>query len=658
MSRSSFSFVEWKEQYVSQEKGRRVVHYLLKDSSGEFILAVIGTERSLRHMVYVVADEFLNVYGTENAVQAGLKWKSRREVVDWLTSMLCKQQIQDLTKADATQIIRSSDVLFTRLSNKQVHGEDNMGDRAKSLKQAGSDILWLGVAWVCRKQLKHYPAFTRNGTTITIQSFVLVMAKEGSRYVAYLEDMYEDKKGQKKVKVRWFHRCQEVKGVITVRNAHPKEVFITPHTQVISAECVDGPTVVLNREHFEKCRFTFQCSLPEKIHLCFRQFRNNKIKSFDLSKLRGYFDQPILSSLASDDFVKTSSMDCGITGEDVKAFGIGKNVMVGTKRSRSFGQQSSLTGHSCPGQHGNKVLSRILCQNRKYDLSGRRFLTSKDDEWKHWYIQLFKVDEKIELLCQDSGIRGCWFRCTILEVSRKQIKVRYDDVEDQDGCGNLEEWVPAFRLASPDKLGMRCPKRPTIRPCRATAADPEYVSLEVGAAVDAWWSDGWWEGVVATIKDVASDHLQVYIPGENLFLDVMRTDIRVSRDWVEGQWVDIKKKPEMLPGATTPEIKVSIASTHTKVEKPDDLSISNHDVIVSPAMDDVPGSVNQVGNNNHKGENGDCVTDVIGGNEDGNNDEPNDNNDGTDCINEPQWNVQDLEELKKSEAVAPMEFAT
>ena len=93
MSANGQCFVEWKEQFVSQERGHRVVHYFLKDSTGNFILAVVGTERSVRHMFYVVADEFLNAYGSENSVHAGFKWRSRREVVDWLTSMLSKHNL-------------------------------------------------------------------------------------------------------------------------------------------------------------------------------------------------------------------------------------------------------------------------------------------------------------------------------------------------------------------------------------------------------------------------------------------------------------------------------------------------------------------------------------------------------------------------------------
>ena len=81
---------------------------------------------------------------------------------------------------------------------------------------------------------------------------VHVMAKGENQNLAYLEDMYEDKKGQKTVKVRWFHHNLEVKGVISLRNPHPKEVFMTPYAQVISGKCVDGLATHQTREHYEK----------------------------------------------------------------------------------------------------------------------------------------------------------------------------------------------------------------------------------------------------------------------------------------------------------------------------------------------------------------------------------------------------------------------
>ncbi|XAR67379.1 hypothetical protein NMG60_11002112 [Bertholletia excelsa] len=432
MAANNHCFVEWKEQFVSKERGNRVVHYFLKDVSGESVLAVVGTERSVRHMFYVVSEEFLSVLGTESAVQAGFRWRSRREVVNWLTSMLSKQH-QPRERSKSPKNDPTSGV-----NGQQTHLPEYKGRLARNLKGHTSDIVWSGIAWICGKQLKHYPAFHRNGITIAVQSFVFVMAEEENHYLAYLEDMYEDRKGQKKVKVRWFHHNREVKGVVSLRNPHPKEVFITPYAQVISAECVDGPAIVLSREHYEKCLDVIPSAVLARVHLCHRQFKNNRVKPFKLSKLRGYFDQPIFSCL-DPDFL------------DNEEFNAEDNVKVGAKRSRS-------------GRGRQVLMCKPSFQNLNYDfLSGRR-IYHKHAECGNWHTQQFKINEKIELLCQDSGIRGCWFRCTVLQVSKRRIKVRYDDVKDEEGCGSLQEWVPAFRLAVPDKLGMRCPGRPIIRP--------------------------------------------------------------------------------------------------------------------------------------------------------------------------------------------------
>lgn len=265
------------------------------------------------------------------------------------------------------------------------------------------------------------------------------MAKEGSRYVAYLEDMYEDKKGMKKVKVRWFHHSQEVKGIVRIRNAHPKEVYITPYTQVISVECVDGPAIVLTREHFEKCLEGLPEGLLGKLHLCCRQFRSNKVKPFDLRKLRGYNNQPVISCLESESFLNSNSVQRGVIGNRAKMFGSGGNVAKGTKRTRNYGDRESfLTSHGAEGLERKKFVRVPFSKNGNSDACAKRLLSFKNGEFQRSQIQFFKVDDKIELLCQDSGIRGCWFICTVLEISRKHMKLQYRDLEDQDGYGNLE----------------------------------------------------------------------------------------------------------------------------------------------------------------------------------------------------------------------------
>ncbi|XP_042520647.1 uncharacterized protein LOC122094068 isoform X2 [Macadamia integrifolia] len=518
-------------------------------------------------MVYVVAEDFLLAYGSEKSINAGFKWRSRREVVDWLTSMLMKHQTpHDYSKSptfDSSQAIGSSEFLKRGLDAPRIHLPDRTSRIARKLKGLNTDIVWSGAAWTCGKQLKHYPAFCRNGTTIAIHSFVLVMAEEENHYLAYLEDMYENKKGQKKVKVRWFHHNQEVKGAVPPPNPHPREVFFTAYSQVLSVECVDGPTTVLTPEHYEKCLAALPETSSPRIHLCFRQFRSNRIKPFDLSKLRGYFHQVILSCLDPNPLAKHNLTCRGLIGEEEEEFGQGGTVRQGAKRTRSCrGRQKIVSNYSVArisGPGKQVALCQPAHRNLKFRLSGR-MTPAVDSGPQAWLTTPFKVHEKIELLCQDSGIRGCWFRCTVLRASQKQLKVQYDDLQNDDGCGNLEEWVAAFRPAMSDKLGMRCSGRLTIRPCA-----PEYpvdIPFDIGAPVDAWWSDGWWEGVVTGINNTDGS-LQVYFPGEDIFSTFQRRNLRRSKDWVGNRWVNIEAKPDILSiisAAVSPGTKLSCST--------------------------------------------------------------------------------------------------
>ncbi|KAL2473109.1 agenet domain-containing protein/bromo-adjacent-like proteiny (BAH) domain-containing protein [Forsythia ovata] len=563
MAATEHYFVEWKEQYVSKERGNRVVHYFLKDNSGESILAVVGTERSVRHMFYVVSEEFLNAHAAKNSVHAGFRWRSRREVVNWLTSMLSKQHIQ----ADCPMSPKENPA--PEINARQTHMPAQKGRVSRNLKAHHLDIVWSGVAWTCGKQLKHYPAFYRNGITIPVQSFVFVMAEKENRYIAYLEDMYEDRKCQKKVKVRWFHHNREVRGIVSLRNPHPKEVFITPYVQVISAECVDGPAIVLTGEHYEKCLAVFPHDLVGKVHFCFRQFKSNRVKPFKLSKLRGYFDQPFFSCFSPDFFEEEE-----FSSED--------DVKVGAKRSRRC-------------RDHQKEARELSYKKLKYGLLGRKPNFFKHVEGHVWHTPTFKVNDKIEFLCQDSGIRGCWFRCTVLEVSGKQMKIQYDDVKDEDSCSNLEEWIPTYRLARTDKLGMRHPGRPTIRP--ACPCDQGSRTFEVGAPVDTWWSDGWWEGVISGTSDGENGNQEVYIPGEDLFLNIEGKSLRVSRDWIGDQWVDIKPNSNILSliSATSIDAKLLASPAIVKETKSDNSRTSCHKVLTNVKLSVVEEEIRDVG---------------------------------------------------------------
>lgn len=92
MSANNHVFVEWEERIISKERGNRVVHYYLNESNGNSVLAIVGTEKSLRHMIYVLSEDFVINYGCTTTVRAGTKWRTRRDVVEWLMSIVSRGQ--------------------------------------------------------------------------------------------------------------------------------------------------------------------------------------------------------------------------------------------------------------------------------------------------------------------------------------------------------------------------------------------------------------------------------------------------------------------------------------------------------------------------------------------------------------------------------------
>ncbi|KAK7303401.1 hypothetical protein RJT34_14307 [Clitoria ternatea] len=552
-------FVAWEEQVICQERGNRVIHFYLKDVKGNSVLAVVGTERSVRHMMYVVPDHFLQVYGSTQPINA-CKWRARREVVDWLTCLVSRSRSHNagVQMDDSAQAIEYFKNLTLGINVDKKDLPDKMMSR--KLKFQKSDIEWSGTAWFCSKQLKHYSGFCRNGTTINVHSFVYIMAEEEHHYLGYLEDMYEDKKKQKKVKVRWFHHGQEVKHVIPQLNLQEGEVFITPHVQVISAECVNGPATVLTPKHYEKYLTSEPHTRVSEIHTCFRQFKNNKLKPFTLTKLRGYSNQSVLSCMNSPIISKRKTKCPKFEVDDDENVAQDDPLRFSNKRNRTSQSYQALEKGSS-GLQISVPINEMTKGEPKYPslklklsrkTMGIKVIGPKPQP-------SFKVDDKIELLCHDSGIRGCWFRCKILNMTRKLMKVQYDDVLFIDGPDKLEEWVPASRVAAPDKLDMRCSGRLRVRP-----RPPEYPkdqNFEIGAAVDAWCGDGWWEGVVTAVNVCGAGILQVYFPAEERLLMVEKKNVRTAQDWIDNRWVAIPRKPDIcsyLSSKVNPSIYAAV----------------------------------------------------------------------------------------------------
>ncbi|CAH9064513.1 unnamed protein product [Cuscuta epithymum] len=538
MSGEERVFIAWEEKNVCHEKGNRIVQYYLIDSVGCPLLAIEGRERSLRHMIYSISEECLDYYECRDTPFAGKRWHTRRGVVDWLTSMV--SSLNEPSPIPNSKIPETMDGI-TNPGIQHLVKEELV---SRKLKSKGSDIEWLGEASVCSKRLNHYPAILSNGNIIPEHSFVFIMAQEESRYLGYLEDLYEDNKMQKWVKIRWFHHLHEVKCVIPHVDTHPREVFITPHLQVIHAECVDDLASVLTPNDYQKYASFLPESLLSGVLICSRQFKNNMALPFCLSKLHGYYTQPIFSMLRCKQSVPQETV------KDHK-----KHV---EEHSASKDLSVQATMSECEPAHQKLKI--------KISIKGQAGTKLVGNDPKSCASSPFKVGVNIEFLCQDSGMRGCWFKCRVIQEKQQRLKVQYLDIDDACGTGKLEEWIHASRVAAPDKLSMRCPGRLTIRPWPLRGSLKR--SFKVGEAVDAWWCDGWWEGVIAGFDVSSRHHFQVYFPGDNRLMTFPRKNLRISRDWIDNKWVDIKPKHDIcsfISAATASSSMPSLCSPLAKV---------------------------------------------------------------------------------------------
>ncbi|TKY69370.1 hypothetical protein E2542_SST05643 [Spatholobus suberectus] len=540
-------YVSWEEVFVSSDKGRREVHYLLKRRGGGSDLAVVGKEKSLRHMSYryTIRGASLGPY---------LKLKSRREVVEWLDSV-----VSDSSPGDAIMVGKhGSEPEIRALKDNQLQKN----------RHSTKEFSWIGFPWTCKKRRKHYQAFKRNGFQISVNDFVFVLAEEDKRLVAYLEDLYEDSRGNKMVVVRWFHKIDEV-GIVLPHNLSGREVFFSLYLQDLSIECIDGLAFVLSPGHYEKFQNEARHTHLEPF-VCNHQFDNDDVKPFDITQIKGYWKQKILRYMYTQlDSKSSGSSRQSDDGLELDENNLSTALIRPNKRQRIIQDDAKvaadLAALKLENPSNSKINTKINTGNNSLKLFGHTNMTTTIKGTNEHASQHLVVGSQVEVLSLDSGMRGCWFRASVIKKHKDKVKVQYQDIQDAaDETKKLEEWVLASRIAVPDNLGLRMCGRAMVRP--APPANKHELSWagDVGSIVDTWWHDGWWEGIVVQKDSEANYH--VYFPGEKVVSVFGPCNLRLSQDWVVNEWVTVRERPDLVASilSTLKTKQNSIKSTDSK----------------------------------------------------------------------------------------------
>ncbi|KAI4301687.1 hypothetical protein L6164_034939 [Bauhinia variegata] len=134
----------------------------------------------------------------------------------------------------------------------------------------------------------------------------------------------------------------------------------------------------------------------------------------------------------------------------------------------------------------------------------------------------FKPGSAVEINPADEGFGGSWYEGTVIrrcssKNNASQFLVEYKTImETQDTSKPLQEKVDAALL----------------RPVPPKDTNREF---KFGEVVDAYFNEGWWEGAIT--QDLGNGRFTVYFRGTKEQIEFGKEDLRLHREWVNGNWV-------------------------------------------------------------------------------------------------------------------------
>ena len=134
----------------------------------------------------------------------------------------------------------------------------------------------------------------------------------------------------------------------------------------------------------------------------------------------------------------------------------------------------------------------------------------------------FRKGTMVEVSSDEEGYKGSWFTATVIQsTGSDKFLLEYHNLTMDDGTQPLREEVHA-RYIRPFPLEV-----------------PGVVSFKELQEVDAWYNEGWWEGVISKVLNF-SEYL-VYFSYSNEELRFGHSKLRPHQHWINGKWVIASK---------------------------------------------------------------------------------------------------------------------
>lgn len=148
--------------------------------------------------------------------------------------------------------------------------------------------------------------------------------------------------------------------------------------------------------------------------------------------------------------------------------------------------------------------------------------------------QYFRKGADIEISSDEEGFRGSWYTGTVIgppgnvKKSSAKVLVEYNTLtEDEAGKRPLREELKLVQLRPPPPRENR-------------------LSFKFSEEVDAYYNDGWWEGIITEV--VGEDKYLVFFRGTREQIAFKASELRLHREWVYGKWVPpLEQSPDVMP---------------------------------------------------------------------------------------------------------------